>query len=100
MTPTPLYSLTIREMIDALEVAAEVHGDDTQVLIASDYGDIGHTQQVSTITSDLDGDLVTLEESGYSQSGWAVRQEEEEEESEEDAESDEDDRKTRYLVIF
>jgi hypothetical protein len=59
-------TITVRDLMEALE------GQDPEALVifASDYGDHCHTQQAFA----LDGDLeeVQLEESAYSDSGWAV----------------------------
>lgn len=48
--------------------------DDLPVAFSSDYGDRGHTEQALAIRGNLDMKLV--ERSGYSESGWAVRENE------------------------
>lgn len=42
-----------------------------QVVFATDYGDIGHTQQVTFVRGELEEQ--ELEPSGYADSGWALR---------------------------
>jgi len=69
--------MTIRELIDYLEdVALDAPDkDQTEVRTVTDYGDHGHTQQALHI---YDVRLVYLRETGYSNSGEAVIEEDEE----------------------
>ena len=68
-----LKSITVAELIEELE------GQDPEAMVvfASDYGDIGHTRQVHFINGELEP--LTLEESAYSDSGWAVADTDDEE---------------------
>jgi len=78
-------TITVRELLDALEA----EDPEALVVFASDYGDIGHTQQVHRVSGDVEE--VTLEESAYSHSGWAIRREEDDD--------DDEDAGQRVLVI-
>jgi hypothetical protein len=60
-----LGSMTVRELIDALEG----YDDDTVVVITSDYGDHCHTEQALGVD---EVEQVDLEENAYSDSGYAV----------------------------
>lgn len=77
-----LKTITVRELIDLLED----YDDDTPVIFSSNYGDRGRTEQAHRLTGDAD--LVTLRKSGYSESGYAVV--ENDEDAEEAAERDDD----------
>lgn len=72
-TSRALRTINVRELIEALE------GEDPEALVvfSSDYGDIGHTEQVHPIQGDVEE--ATLEETAYSASGWAIRREHDEE---------------------
>lgn len=75
-TPT---SITVRDLTERLLE----EDPDAQVVFACDFGDIGHTQQVFFVHGDLDEQ--ELEQSGYADSGWAIRTD--------DDKDDEDDEK-------
>lgn len=75
-------SINVRELIEALEW----EDPEALVVFASDYGDVGHTQQVHSIIGDIEE--VKLEKSAYSRSGWAIRRERADEED--DGESGEE----------
>jgi hypothetical protein len=79
-----IRSINVRELMEALE------GEDPEALVVfgSDYGDIGHTQQVLPITGEIEE--VQVEETAYSSSGWAVRRDED----------DDDDRNTKTVPIL
>lgn len=62
-----LKSITVAELRELLEGEP----DDKRVVFASDYGDHGHTMQAVELEGETED--VRLEESGYSKSGWAVR---------------------------
>lgn len=64
-------TITKAELVEALE---ELNDNDL-VAFASDYGDHGHTQQVHRIRGNVEE--AVLMESAYSDSGWAVANEEE-----------------------
>ena len=49
------------------------YDNDQRVAFSSDYGDRTHTEQVLPIEGHAD--LKLIEKSGYSESGWAVREE-------------------------
>jgi hypothetical protein len=70
-------TITKAELIEALEDL----NDDDQIAFASDYGDITHTQQVHGIRGRIEE--ATLCESAYSDSGWAIRDEDDEEDEDE-----------------
>lgn len=69
-----LRSCTVQELLDALE------GEDRKAMVvfASNYGDLGKTQQVHAIAGDVEEQII--EESAYSDSGWAVQRREDEDE--------------------
>lgn len=71
--PRTLRTITVGQLIDALE------GEDrnARVIFSADYGDRGNTQQALPISGDIE--TVTISESAYSNSGFAI------------AETDEDD---------
>jgi hypothetical protein len=85
-------SITVRELRQAL---FEVEDQDAMVVFTSDYGDIGHTQQVHPISGDVEE--VALEESAYSRSGWAIRSDEDYDEDRDEPEGEDD--APRMLVI-
>ena len=66
-TRRALLSITVADLIAALQ------DEDPEALVvfSSDYGDITHTEQVHAIKGEVEE--VTLEETAYSGSGWAVR---------------------------
>ncbi len=61
-------TMTVGELIAELEQ----YGDDTPVVMAVEYGDMGRTLQALNVESvdTIDGDA--LERSGYSHSGLAI----------------------------
>src|SRR4051812_3209599 len=83
-TTRGLRTINIRELIDALDDALADNGPEALVVFASDYGDIGHTQQVHPIDGVVEE--AELEESAYSRSGWAIRRMEDGDEDTEDRE--------------
>lgn len=72
-----------------LRAALEGEDDDALVVVTADYGDIQHTPQALPLRGRLE-DCV-LSESGYSQSGWRLHDEDEAEEDQIDG--------PRYLVL-
>lgn len=64
-------TITKEELIEALEDLP----DGAQVAFSSDYGDHCHTQQAHELRGNVE--QVTLRESAYSDSGWAVKDDEE-----------------------
>lgn len=82
-----LRSITVRELIDLLSCEDE----QALVIFGADYGDRGHTEQALGIRGECE--TVTIKESGYSNSGYAI-----EDERDPDAQND-DDVDTTYLVI-
>lgn len=70
-----MRSITVRELIEALED----EDPEAQVICACNYGDIGKTQQVVFLTGQVEE--ATLERSAYSESGWAVLDEDDENEA-------------------
>jgi hypothetical protein len=63
-------AMTVKDLIDELSF----FDADSPVLIASDYGDIAHTQQLQSISSvdGIDEELEYVTESGYSNSDFAL----------------------------
>lgn len=86
MTVT-LRTITVGELRDLLED----HADDVRVIIASDYGDRAHTEQALPLRGEVD--TVTISESGYSSSGYAIT-----DPDDDDEDSDDEDRET-FLVL-
>ena len=62
----PLHTITKQELVDIL---ADLP-DDARLAFATDYGDRSHTQQVHAIEGSVEER--DIGESGYSDSGWAV----------------------------
>jgi len=82
-------SITVKELIRLLEN----YDEDAQVILASDYGDRVHTQQVHFIDSDIKE--VAIGDSAYSNSGFRVLDEEDEMEEKEEKEEQEE----KYLLL-
>lgn len=80
-------SLTVRELIELLKDEAP----ESPVIFASDYGDIGHTQQVFFLAGNLKE--ATVERSAYSDSGRALVDERE------DGDDEEDDEGPAFLIL-
>jgi hypothetical protein len=78
-------TITLDELIAQLQEERETYGGDAQVLFASDYGDRGRTQQAHRIRGHVE--QVAVAESGYSDSGYAV------------ADEDDMDDRTTYLRL-
>lgn len=81
-----LRTLTVRELIDLLSNEDE----NALVITSADYGDRSHTAQALPLRGHLE--TVTIRESGYSNSGFAI-----DDEDDLDASNDEDG--DTYLVI-
>lgn len=81
-----LRTLTVRELIDLLEQEDE----QALVIVTADYGDRSHTAQALPIRGQLE--TVTVRESGYSASGFAI-------EDEDDPTASNDEDGDTYLVI-
>ncbi len=75
-------SVTLDELIDALEDARNAHGGDMIVTFASNYGDRSRTQQVHELSGDVD-ELPICERPGYSVSGFAIDESEDDDSDEE-----------------
>lgn len=71
--------LTVAELISELEAMPL----DARVFFACDYGDYNHTQQALPVDNVAKLTTDDLEESGYSKSGIALRDERDDDESEE-----------------
>ena len=69
-------TMDLDELIAMLEDTREIYGGNTPVFMTADYGDYYHTTQALPI---MDVDSGDIEESGYSNSGFAVSDEEDEE---------------------
>lgn len=80
--------MTVADLIAALEDL----DPKAEVMLTADYGDYCHTEQALEIE---EVEEVTLEESGYSQSGWAVAGEADDDDEEEDG-----DEPTRTVVAI
>ncbi len=65
-----LKSITVDELIERLQDIKAEHGGEAMIAFSSNYGDYGKTQQVHVI--DGEAEERDIEESGYSQSGFAV----------------------------
>lgn len=81
-------TITKRDLLNALEG----FDMDTPLVLVCDYGDRCHTQQALSIDTIVEAKAKQLEQSGYSQSGWAWRDpdEHEDRDEDEDEENDED----------
>lgn len=77
MRADPLSTMTVRELIEELES----QDPDARVVFQYDYGDYGHTQAIGEIGL---VEVRPVEPSGYSRSGWAIK--EDDDEPEEDRE--------------
>lgn len=64
--------MTVAELIEELQTMEQ----SAKVLFACDYGDIGHTRQALAVVGIDEYDTAELEESGYSQSGIALKKRE------------------------
>jgi len=67
-------TLTVRDLIELLEGEDQ----DAKIVFASNYGDYAKTQQVHFLSGVCTTQLI--EESGYSQSGWAIVDDEDDDE--------------------
>lgn len=65
-----MTTCTLDELIAALQEAREDHGGDKKVVFASNYGDRCRTQQAHGLRGRVEE--TALVESGYSDSGYAV----------------------------
>jgi hypothetical protein len=68
-----LRTLTVAQLIELLEDESP----DARVIFSTDYGDYSRTEQALPIKGEID--TVTIEESAYSNSGFAVSSDEEDE---------------------
>ncbi|MCM1260544.1 MAG: hypothetical protein NC222_06275 [Staphylococcus sp.] len=66
-----LQTLTVKELIKVLSQ----YDDDTKVAISCDYGDYFHTEQVIPLQFGQE-ELTSIKETSYSQSGFAVKNDE------------------------
>lgn len=88
--PRTLRTITKRELIERLEDSDAP--DDALVIFSTDYGDRGNTQQALGISGEIEE--VLIHESAYSNSGFAIAEDEDD--------LDEDDLETndaKYVVI-
>ena len=81
-----LRSITVRKLIDLLEG----EDPDAQVIFSTNYGDYHHTQQALPLDGEIVGQ-VTVEKSAYSNSGFAL--------VDENGEEDQDDNEQTFLLI-
>ena len=84
-----LRTLTVKELIEVLQD----EDPEMPVVFATDYGDIGHTQQIIGIDGTVEEE--PIHESGYSRSGWAVPNHE----RERPLDDEEEDAAPRVLVV-
>ncbi len=68
-------TITVRELIDALELEDE----NALVIFSADYGDYSHTQQALFIEGTTEE--VTIHESAYSRTGFAIDENDEAEDA-------------------
>lgn len=70
-------TITVAQLLEALE------GEDPEALVvfSTDYGDYCHTQQALPLKGELEE--VEIKESGYSNSGFAIIEEEDRDDDEE-----------------
>jgi hypothetical protein len=89
-----IQSITAAALIELLE---DLPGD-ALVAFATDYGDYCHTEQVHFLQGEVEEK--SIERSAYSDSGWAVKEEEEEEEldAEERAEKERNPAPTIWII--
>ena len=80
------HGTTVADLIAELEGLPQ----DAVVLFACDYGDYVHTQQALPVSEVIACNSNRLEESGYSRSGIALREESDDDENEEAAQDDRD----------
>lgn len=64
-------TVTLDDLIHQLQQARDEHGGAARVVLATSYGDRGRTMQVHDISGAVE--RVELKESGYSESGYALR---------------------------
>jgi hypothetical protein len=69
-----IRSITVRQLRQLL---FDVDDQEAIVVFSSDYGDHSHTEQVHAIRGEFEE--VQIETSAYSQSGWAVINEDDDE---------------------
>lgn len=87
-------TMTVAELQEALNNFSP----DALVLFANDYGDMGHTMQVTGIDTIEESEI---EESGYSRSGWALPSTEDEDDAGDDpAETGEPEEEKQLFVIL
>lgn len=85
-----MRTCTLDELIAALEEAREDFGGDKKVVFASNYGDRFRTQQAHGLRGDVEE--TALVKSGYSDSGYAV--------PDNDDDMDEDERDDDNVVLL
>ena len=93
-----LHSMSIADLIETLREAGDAYGFETQVVVTADYGDICHTQQALPLTGRAE--LLDIEESGYSHSGWAISQDQEEEPEDDEMEDSGDPLDTDKVLVL
>ena len=74
-----LRTITVRELLDLLEGESP----DMRIIVTADYGDHSHTAQALPLKGEFE--TVTVSESAYSSSGFAIA--EPDDDDEEDAET-------------
>jgi len=90
--------MTVNELIEALKdlVDSDEENGELSVMVSSDYGDHGHTEQLDNIL-EVAGPTIPVE-SGHSNSGWAYPRHDEEE-GEENVDGPENGVRRRSKVI-
>ena len=83
-------SIKIGELIEQLQGAMEEYGPDVEVVCTADYGDHCHTEQALPLRGEVSERKV--HESGYSNSGWAL--------NDENADEDDDEENEQKVVVL
>ena len=67
----PFRTSTLKQVLDLVQDLIDEHGEDFPAAFSADYGDHSHTEQLIPIN--LEGKVVVIYETAYSDSGYAVR---------------------------
>jgi hypothetical protein len=90
--------MTVKELIAALQNC----DSEARVVFGCDYGDRCHTEQALQVEdcSEMDYGRETIEDSGYSESGLAIKKADEDDREQEEIDETEEDRSDCKVVIL
>ena len=88
MRDGPFRSMTAGQLKELVEDIISEHGDEILVTVSCNYGDYWRTMQVLELDNQYE--VLPIDSTAYSQSGWAVARHEEDEIDEETGERIED----------